>query len=206
MGVERIMCGRVRVFLFVCALTAVRAFLFSHPRVLIPFSREKELALWRRTMKMSTTDKTPQVTGNYKGTFVGKYKGDMKLQKMEGIKDRANYLSDPLKDEINNDEIFVSGDAVVVLKYHGSYMQDNREQRKKGEEKKYSFMLRLKSPGGEIPPTLYRTIDDLSRERSRGSARDDTSSLADTWHFKGKSEGGDFKYNQSWLEHYWSMR
>ena len=86
-------------------------------------------------MKMATTDNPALKTGNYKGTFVGKYNGNMKLQKMEGIKDRANYLSDPLKEEMDNDEIFVSGDAVVVLKYHGSYMQDNREQRKKGEEK-----------------------------------------------------------------------
>lgn len=120
---------------------------------------------------MTTTDKPPPTTGNYKGTFVGKYTGDLKLQKMEGIKDRANYLSDPLKDEMKNDEIFVSGDAVVVLKYHGSYMQDNRELRKKGEEKKYSFMLRLKSPAGEIPPDLYRTLDDLSRDLGQGDLR-----------------------------------
>ncbi len=34
--------------------------------------------------------------------------------------------------------------------------QDNREQRKGGEQKKYSFMLRLKSPAGEITPELYK--------------------------------------------------
>ena len=109
--------------------------------------------------------------GNWKGTFVGKYTGDAKLPKVEGIKDRANYLQDPLKEEMDNDEIFVSGDAVVVLKYHGSYMQDNRELRKKGEEKKYSFMLRLKSPAGEIPPNLYRTLDKLSNTLGQGDLR-----------------------------------
>ena len=88
--------------------------------------------------------------------FVGKYTGEKKLQKVEAIKDRSNYLRDPLQSEMGNDEIFVNGDAVVVLKYHGSYMQDNRENRKKGEEKEYSFMLRLKSPAGEIPADLYR--------------------------------------------------
>lgn len=34
--------------------------------------------------------------------------------------------------------------------------QDNRDLRKGGEMKKYSFMLRLKSPAGEITPELYK--------------------------------------------------
>lgn len=70
---------------------------------------------------------------------------DKKLQKIEAIKLNSNYLRSPLEEEMKNDEVFVANDAVIVLKYHGSYMQDNRDNRKKGE-KDYSFMLRLKSP------------------------------------------------------------
>lgn len=63
------------------------------------------------------------------------------LPKIEAIKALSNYLFDPLKDELSNDEIFLSPDAVIVMKYHGSYQQDNRDHRKKGVEKSYQFIL-----------------------------------------------------------------
>lgn len=94
-----------------------------------------------------------------------------KLPKVEGIKVRSNYLRDPLQEELGNDEIFVSPDAVVVLKYHGSYMQDNRDNRKKGVEKEYQFMLRLKSPAGEIPPNLYLKLDEMADKFGQGDLR-----------------------------------
>ena len=93
------------------------------------------------------------------------------LPKVEGIKDRSNYLRTPLDGELGNDQLFVSQDAVVVLKYHGSYMQDNRDKRQKDVDKEYSFMLRLKSPCGIIPPDLYLTLDDLSDRLGQGDLR-----------------------------------
>ena len=60
---------------------------------------------------------------------------------------------------------------MVVLKYHGSYQQDNRELRKRGEEKKYSFMLRLKSPFGEIPPNLYKELDNMCDQYGQNDLR-----------------------------------
>jgi len=93
-----------------------------------------------------------------------------KLQKIEAIKLNSEYLRVPLEEEMKNDEVFVSNDAVIVLKYHGSYMQDNRDNRKKGE-KEYSFMLRLKSPCGEIPPELYKKLDYLSDTFGQGDLR-----------------------------------
>ena len=59
----------------------------------------------------------------------------------------------------------------MVLKYHGSYQQDNREQRERGKEKKYSFMLRLKQPFGEMPPHLYKEIDDMATEFGQNDIR-----------------------------------
>ena len=50
-----------------------------------------------------------------------------------------------------------------ILKYHGSYMQSNREA-PRGSGKDFQFMLRLKQPAGELPADLYRLLDDLSRE------------------------------------------
>ena len=48
-------------------------------------------------------------------------------------------------------------------------MQTNRE--KKGKEKDYQFMLRLKQPAGELPPELYRLVDDLSAKHGQGDLR-----------------------------------
>ena len=96
---------------------------------------------------------------------------EKKLQKVELIKLNSNYLVSPLQEELTNDEIFVSPDAVVVLKYHGSYMQDNRDKRAKGVDKSYQFMLRLKSPCGEIPPELYKKLDNLADSYGQGDLR-----------------------------------
>eukprot|EP00967_Tisochrysis_lutea_P043240 scaffold52223_cov30-Tisochrysis_lutea.AAC.2 len=44
-----------------------------------------------------------------------------------------------------NEEIFVSKDAIHILKHHGSYMQQNRDLKKKADrDQSYQFMLRLK--------------------------------------------------------------
>jgi sulfite reductase (ferredoxin) len=67
------------------------------------------------------------------------------------------------------EEISVSKDAYQILKYHGSYQQSDRE--KKGQPKDFQFMLRLKQPAGELPPQLYRLLDDLSAEHGQGDLR-----------------------------------
>ena len=62
----------------------------------------------------------------------------------------------------------ISKDAYQILKYHGSYMQSNREVKGK---KDYQFMLRLKQPAGELPAELYKLLDDLSRDYGQGDLR-----------------------------------
>ena len=55
-----------------------------------------------------------------------------------------------------------------ILKYHGSYMQSNRELKGK---KDFQFMLRLKQPAGELPADLFRLLDDLSAKMGQGDLR-----------------------------------
>jgi len=97
--------------------------------------------------------------------------GPKKLAKVEAIKVRSNYLSTPLREELGNDEIYLTNDAMIVMKYHGSYMQDNRDNRKRGVEKEYQFMLRLKSPAGEIPPDLHLKLDEMADAYGQGDLR-----------------------------------
>ena len=92
-----------------------------------------------------------------------------KLQKIEQLKIKSDGLIHPLKEEMMTTEIFVNPDAMQILKYHGSYMQTDRE--KKGKPKDSQFMLRLKQPAGELPPDLFRLLDDLSRDYGQGDLR-----------------------------------
>ena len=84
------------------------------------------------------------------------------LSKMEGIKQRSDFLREPVATEISEDTTHFSSDGIQILKFHGSYQQDNRDNRVKGQEKDYQFMLRTRNPGGFIPPELYLALDDLS--------------------------------------------
>lgn len=94
-----------------------------------------------------------------------------KPSKLEGIKENSNFLRDPLVSELQEDTTHLSQDAMQVLKFHGSYQQDNRDNRQKGQEKDYQFMLRTRSPGGFIPPELYLTLDELSEEYGNQTLR-----------------------------------
>jgi len=94
-----------------------------------------------------------------------------KLSKVEGLKERSNYLREPVATEILQDTNSFTEDATQILKFHGSYQQDNRDNRVKGQEKDYQFMLRTRSPGGFIPPQLYLTLDRLSGEYGNNTLR-----------------------------------
>jgi sulfite reductase (ferredoxin) len=85
-----------------------------------------------------------------------------KPSKVETLKDHSHYLREPVLSELAQDTTHFSEDATQILKFHGSYQQDNRDNRVKGQEKEYQFMLRTRSPGGEIPPELYLTLDELA--------------------------------------------
>jgi len=86
----------------------------------------------------------------------------LKLNPYELPKLNSDYLRHPLMEELGNNQIFISDDCIGLIKFHGGYLQDNRDQRVRGELKKYQFMLRLKMPAGECPPSLYTTLDDIS--------------------------------------------
>lgn len=93
------------------------------------------------------------------------------VSKVEGIKERSQQLREPIATELLQDTTHFSEDGIQILKFHGSYQQDNRDNRVKGQEKDYQFMLRTRSPGGIIPPQLYTALDQLSEEYGNGTLR-----------------------------------
>tara|TARA_Y100001968_G_scaffold136064_1_gene124083 strand:- start:6 stop:2150 length:2145 start_codon:yes stop_codon:yes gene_type:complete len=83
--------------------------------------------------------------------------------KFEQFKADSNYLNEPLQSELLNDSDHFTNDAVQLLKFHGSYQQDDREHRKKGGTgKDWQMMLRLRNPAGYVPGPLFVALDDLS--------------------------------------------
>ncbi len=96
---------------------------------------------------------------------------DRKHSKLEGLKEQSHFLREPLASELLEDTTHFTENAVQILKFHGSYQQDNRDNRVKGQEKDYQMMLRTRNPGGYIPPELYLTLDRLSDEYGNHTMR-----------------------------------
>ncbi|KAJ2722277.1 Sulfite reductase [NADPH] subunit beta [Coemansia sp. Benny D115] len=62
-----------------------------------------------------------------------------------------------------------------LLKFHGTYMQDDRDIRSerlaRGEEKAYSFMIRVRLPGGVTTPEQWLAMDRLADEYGNGTMK-----------------------------------
>ena len=62
-----------------------------------------------------------------------------------------------------------------LTKFHGLYMQDDRDQRnalkRAGKEKAFAFMLRLHLPGGRISPKQWLVLDQLAGQLASPSLR-----------------------------------
>jgi sulfite reductase (NADPH) hemoprotein beta-component len=61
----------------------------------------------------------------------------------------------------------VSSEDALLMKFHGIYMQDDRDQRAERQRRKlepnYQFMVRLRIPGGIISSSQWLGLDDLAR-------------------------------------------
>lgn len=93
-----------------------------------------------------------------------------KRSKVEIIKQNSDFLRFPLQQELETDAPNVNEDAVQLIKFHGSYQQDNRELRGPGK-KAYQFMLRTKNPSGIVPNRLYLAMDELADKYGIGTLR-----------------------------------
>lgn len=85
-----------------------------------------------------------------------------KRSKVELIKEKSDFLRHPLMEELVNENTFISEEAVQLMKFHGSYMQDHREKRAFGAGKAYMFMMRTRQPAGAVTNQLYLAMDELA--------------------------------------------
>jgi sulfite reductase (ferredoxin) len=93
----------------------------------------------------------------------------------EGVKERSRWLRGTLAEELAVDSDHFSDDAKNLLKFHGSYQQEDRDARKNrsktGVSKHYMCMIRLKLPGGRLTPTQFLAMDDLASQFGNNTLR-----------------------------------
>jgi hypothetical protein len=85
-----------------------------------------------------------------------------KRSAVEIIKQESDFLRHPLMEELVTPEPFINEAAMQLMKFHGSYMQDEREKRSFGKGKSYQFMMRTRQPAGVVSNQLYLAMDDLA--------------------------------------------
>src|SRR5689334_20523030 len=94
---------------------------------------------------------------------------------VERLKVESHWLRDPLVAEFAAGGTHITDDGYQILKFHGSYQQDDRDvrndRRKAGVEYDFGFMIRLRVAGGDIPPALWLALDDLATRFGRSSIR-----------------------------------
>lgn len=96
--------------------------------------------------------------------------------KNEVIKENSRLLRGGIADGLSHVETgAIEEDDTQLLKFHGSYMQDDRDVRgeraKKMLEKAFSFMIRLRLPGGHVTPDQWLKLDDIAGTYANGTLR-----------------------------------
>ena len=92
---------------------------------------------------------------------------------IEKIKEASHNLRGTIKQSLQ-DEITgaIREDDTAVIKFHGMYQQDDRDRREERAEKKlerlYSFMIRLRLPGGFLTPEQWIAVHDVAGDNSTG--------------------------------------
>src|ERR1700722_18104155 len=84
----------------------------------------------------------------------------------EGIKEASQALRGTIADELGQDTDRFGEQDKQLLKFHGTYQQEDRDARKsrraEGLGKHYMFMVRCKIPGGRVTADQYLAVDDLA--------------------------------------------
>lgn len=98
------------------------------------------------------------------------------LSELERIKAASRYLRGSIRQSLANPLTgAVAEDDAQLLKFHGTYQQDDRDLRNERARQKleplYQFMIRVRAPGGIVTADQWLALDGLSRHYANGSLR-----------------------------------
>jgi sulfite reductase (ferredoxin) len=98
-----------------------------------------------------------------------------KRSAVEGIKENSQQLRGRIGLELLDDTDHFSEQDKQLLKFHGTYQQEDRDARKRrskeGVGKHYMFMVRCKIPGGRLTAKQYLAVDALADAYANGTLR-----------------------------------
>lgn len=106
---------------------------------------------------------TPPFTGNADAQAIAE-----PISELEQIKINSRYLRGTIEEGLHDPLTgAISESDNKLLKFHGSYEQDDRdlrdERRRQKLEPAYSFMIRARLPGGVVTPAQWLAFDDIAR-------------------------------------------
>lgn len=98
------------------------------------------------------------------------------LDPTERIKHDSRYLRGTIEQGLADRATGGIAEAdTKLLKFHGSYQQDDRDLRAERQKQKlepaYQFMIRVRMPGGVCAPSQWLALDDLARRYANGTLR-----------------------------------
>lgn len=98
-----------------------------------------------------------------------------KRSAVELIKENSRHLRGTLAEELGAATDHFNDQDKQLLKFQGSYQQDDRDARKdrhrEGSGKYYMFMVRCRIPGGRVSAAQYLALDDVAGTYANGTLR-----------------------------------
>lgn len=99
----------------------------------------------------------------------------MASKSVEEIKSNSRGLRGTIAETLQSDTTHFSEEDYQLLKFHGTYQQDDRdlrvERKRAGEEKAWIFMVRSKIPGGDLTAEQYLAHDRIAEELGNKTLR-----------------------------------
>lgn len=97
------------------------------------------------------------------------------ISKVEVAKQNSQHLRGTIAETLESDATHFDHDDLQLLKFHGTYQQDDRDkrasQREQGLDKHYQFMIRCNLPGGLLTADQYLAFDELTEKHADGTLR-----------------------------------
>ncbi len=95
---------------------------------------------------------------------------------VENIKQDSQRLRGTLRESLGDAHTgAIRADDTVLIKFHGSYQQDDRDLREERRQQKlepaYSFMIRTRTPGGVVTPQQWLALDSIATRYANASLR-----------------------------------
>ena len=95
--------------------------------------------------------------------------------KVEVAKRHGRHLRGTIADVLASERTHFGHDDVALLKFHGTYQQDDRDARRAleaaGLEKAYAFMVRVAIPAGAVTGAQYLELERIADEHANGTLR-----------------------------------